>query len=235
MKLRNLFLALAATVATGAMAQRDCSFFFLNQEGQQATRNYYTANGKLTNIFVYQVDQVYNYPSGDEVIASYTFSDATGKPLNSGQIIARCNDGDFAMSMTHLASFSEALDMMNSDVYMMGDLMNYPNVFSDPNNPADDDDFDDGTLRIYQKGNKNNRAEISISDREFVKNESLDTPAGAFYCTKIKYEMEVWTPKGKVEGYGFEWYTPNIGIVRTETYNKQGQLQSYSVLEKLKK
>lgn len=43
---------------------------------------------------------------------------------------------------------------MNADVYMMGDLMNYPNAFSDPMNPGDDDEFDDGTLRLYQKAIK---------------------------------------------------------------------------------
>lgn len=234
MKIRNLFLLLVAFLATTAMAQ-DCTFFFPNQEGQQVTRNCYTADGTLTNILVYRVDQVYDYPSGQEVIANYTFSDAMGKLLNSGQMTARCNDGDFSMSMGHLASFPEAINMMNADVFMMGDLMNYPNTFSDPSDPADNDDFDDGTLRIYQKGNKNNQAEISVFDREFVKNESINTPAGPYYCTKVKYEMNIWTPQGTTKGFGYEWYAPNIGIVRTEQYNDKKVLQSYSVLDKISK
>lgn len=120
-------------VAAGAMAQnQDCAFFFPNQEGEQITRNCYTADGKLTNILVYRVDQAYDYPSGMEVVANYTFTDASGKTLNSGQMVARCNDGNFSMSMGDVATFPTALNMMNADVYMMGDLMNYPNAFSDP-------------------------------------------------------------------------------------------------------
>lgn len=234
MKLKSLFVLGIMFIATRAMAQ-DCSFFFPNQEGEQITRNCYTADGKLSNILVYQVDQIYNYPSGMEALANYTFSNATGTPINSGQMVARCNDGDFSMSMSNVLTFVDALNMMDTDMYIMGDLMEYPNVFSDPDNPGDDDDYDSGTVRLYQKGNKENRAEISISNREYVKNESIDTPAGAFYCTKVSFDINIWTPKGKIEGYGYEWYAPNIGIVRSEQYNKQKQLQSYSVLEKIKK
>ena len=210
MKIRNLMVAATLLVTAGAMAQnQDCAFFFPNQEGEQITRNCYTADGKLTNILVYRVDQAYEYPSGMEVVANYTFADAAGKTLNSGQMVARCSDGNFSMSMGDVATFPTALNMMNADVYMMGDLMNYPDAFSNPMNPGDDDEFDDGTLRLYQKGNKNNRAEIS--------------------------EMNIWTPKETIKGYGYEWYAPNIGIVRSEQYNNKKELQSYSVLERIKK
>lgn len=235
MKLRNVFLMTTLFVATGAMAQQDCAFFFPNQQGEQITRNCYDAKGNLTNVLVYEVNQTYDYPSGPEVVASYTFSNAMGKTLTSGQMVARCTDGDFAMSMTDVTTFPLAMNMMTADVYMMGDLMNYPNTFSSSSDPADESDYDDGTVRLYQKGNKSNRAEISIFDRQFVSNESVNTPAGAFYCTKIKYDINIWTPQGSIKGYGYEWYAPNIGIVRSEQYNNKKELQSYSVLNKIKK
>ena len=115
-------VAATLLVTAGAMAQnQDCAFFFPNQEGEQITRNCYTADGKLTNILVYRVDQAYEYPSGMEVVANYTFADAAGKTLNSGQMVARCSDGNFSMSMGDVATFPTALNMMNADVYMMGD------------------------------------------------------------------------------------------------------------------
>ena len=185
MKLKNLLLMGVMLIATSAVAQENCTFFFPNQEGQQVTRNCYTANGKLSSILVYRVDQVYDYPSGTEAIASYTFSNAAGKLINSGQMVARCNDGDFSMSMNGAATFPAAMDMMNTDVYMIGDLMNYPDAMSDPTDPDDDNEFDDATIRLYQKGNKNNRAEITLSDRRFVATESVDTPAGPFTVRKL--------------------------------------------------
>lgn len=237
MKLKSLLLSGVMLAMTGvnAIAQESCAFFFPNQEGEQLTRNSYTADGKLMNILVYRVDQVYNYPSGMEVIASYTFSNATGKALNSGQMLARCSDGNFSMSMSGAMPFPVAMDMLNADVYMMGDLMNYPNAMSNPMSPGDDGEYEDATIRLYEKGNKDNRAEVTLSDREFVATESVDTPAGPYYCTKVKYDIDIWTPKGKIEGYGYEWYAPNIGIVRSEHYNKNNVLQSYSELSKIQK
>ena len=180
MKIRNLMVATTLFVAAGAMAQnQDCAFFFPNQEGEQITRNCYTADGKLTNILVYRVDQAYDYPSGMEVVANYTFTDASGKTLNSGQMVARCNDGNFSMSMGDVATFPTALNMMNADVYMMGDLMNYPNAFSDPMNQGDDDEFDDGTLRLrpgiccYRNGKHSSRSILLYQSK--VRNEYLDS------------------------------------------------------------
>lgn len=47
--------------------------------------------------------------------------------------------------------------------------------------------------------------------------------------------MNIWTTQETIKGYGYEWYAPNIGIVRSEQYNNKKELQSYSVLERIKK
>ena len=55
-----------------------------------------------------------------------------------------------------------------------------------------------------------------------------------FDCTKVKFKIKSRSPKETIEGYGYEWYAPNIGVVRTEQYNNNNVLQSYSVLEEVK-
>ena len=76
----------------------------------------------------------------------------------------------------------------------------------------------------------------AIKDREFIKTESITTPAGTFDCAKVKYNIATRSPKSKetITGYGYEWYSPNVGLVRTEQYDKNNVLQSYTVLEELK-
>ena len=77
---------------------------------------------------------------------------------------------------------------------------------------------------------------MAIKDREFIKTESITTPAGTFDCAKVKYNIATRSPKSKetITGYGYEWYSPNVGLVRTEQYDKNNVLQSYTVLEELK-
>ncbi len=234
MKIKNLFvMGMLALGAETAMAQ-ECNFYFANEVGKVLTRTGYKADGTISSTLIYRVDNVYDYPSGMEVDAHFSYSKPNGKVLNSGQMVARCNDGNFTMSMNHILTFPDALTMKNAEIYVMGDLMSYPDTFSDIDDPASAAQYSDGTVRIYDKKNKDNKAEISVTDREFVTNEDVTTPAGVFHATKVKYRMKIWTPKSTIEGYGYEWYAPNVGIVRTEEYNDNDQVQSYSVLTSIK-
>ena len=90
--------------------------------------------------------------------------------------------------------------------------------------------FDEATVKIYDKKNRKNRKDMAIKDREFIKTESITTPAGTFDCAKVKYNIATRSPKSKetITGYG------NVGLVRTEQYDKNNVLQSYTVLEELK-
>ena len=113
--------------------------------------------------------------------------------------------------------------------------INYPNPYAanfDKNNVY----FDEASVKIYDKKNRKNRKDMAIKDREFIKTESITTPAGTFDCAKVKYNIATRSPKSKetITGYGYEWYSPNVGLVRTEQYDKNNVLQSYTVLEELK-
>lgn len=232
MKFKILSITLISLFSVSVMGQ-DCTFFFPQTKGAQLVRKGYTAKGNLQNVTTYTVDEVDNLPSGMEVEADYVYTDAVGKVLSKGDIEVSCQNGEFFMDMKDLASFSTAVSAANDDIAVAGDFMNYPDAFS---NSFDGDNqyFDDASIKVYEKKNKKNRANISVYDREFVTTENVTTPAGTFNCAKIKYNVDVNTPQNKYSGYGYEWYAPNVGIVRTEQYDKNKVLQSYSVLEVVK-
>jgi len=232
MKIKNLFLLVAAIYATHTLAQ-DCTFYFPMDKGQQVVRNCYDAQGTLTNVFTITVENSYDYPSGYEVIADYTYSDASNQTLTSGQMVACCDDENFYLDMKNRIPFTNALNMMDADVLLVSNLMPYPNAFTgtDPFDPDNNVGFTEGDISIYQKHNKDNRARISIRNRQYEKDEEITTPAGTFHCTKVKFDIDLWTPQGKTEGYGYEWYSPKVGVVHSEQYDKNKVLQSYSVLE----
>ena len=94
--------------------------------------------------------------------------------------------------------------------------------------------FDDATIQIYSKKDRKDRKNVSIYDREYVTTEQVATPAGTFDCTKVKYKIKSRSPKETIEGYGYEWYAPNVGVVKNEQYNNNNQLQYYTVLEVVK-
>lgn len=233
MKSKVLYVALVSLFATGAMAQ-DCTFFFPQTEGAQLVRKGYDAKGNLQNVMTYKVSEVENSVNGMEVEADYVYTDASGNVLSKGDMDASCRDGEFFMDMKDLVSFPTAVSTMNAAVDVSGDFMNYPDAFAGSFGDGSEQYFDDANIKIYDKKNKKNRANVSVYDREYVTTENVMTPAGTFNCAKVKYNVDVRTPKNNYSGYGYEWYAPNVGIVRTEQFDKNGVLQSYSVLEEVK-
>ena len=73
---------------------------------------------------------------------------------------------------------------------------------------------------------------IYVTDRAVEARESLTTSAGTFDCIKIT-QKETTKMIVKIQATSKEWYAENIGMVRSESYNKKGKLTGYSVLTKI--
>ncbi|RHJ84816.1 hypothetical protein [Parabacteroides sp. AM08-6] len=233
MKSKVLLASLALLFTAGAMAQ-DCTFFFPQTQGAQLVKKGYDGKGNLIGVMTYTVDEVGNTPTGIEVEADYIFTNKAGTVIDKGDLDAYCQNGEFFMDMKEVLSNPSFVSDMQSDIAVVDDVINYPSVANSPSGDGQGMYFDDALIRIYSKKNKKDRKNISIYDREYVTTEQVQTPAGTFDCTKVKYKIKSRSPKETIEGYGYEWYAPNIGVVRNEQYNNNNQLQYYTVLEEVK-
>ena len=231
MKSKVLVLALASMLAGGAMAQ-DCTFFFPTTKGTQLVKKSYDGKGNLSGVMTYVVDEVENNQSGLEVDAAYVFTNNSGTVIDKGELEAFCQDGEFFMDMKEVLTNPSFVSTTNTALAATDAVINYPSVSKGAS--SGDVYFDDAVINIYSKKNRKDRKNISIYDREYVTTEEVTTPAGTFDCTKVKFKIKSRSPKETIEGYGYEWYAPNIGVVRTEQYNNNNVLQSYSVLEEVK-
>lgn len=73
-----------------------------------------------------------------------------------------------------------------------------------------------------------------ITFRKSEANKSTTTPAGTFDCFKISYDSEIKAGL-KMTVKGVEWVAKNIGVVRSESYDKNGKLTGYTVMSALVK
>lgn len=234
MKSKVIMGALALLFSAAAMAQ-DCTFYFPQTQGTQLVKKGYDAKGNLQSVMTYTVDEVGGTASGLEVEADYVFSDPSGMVYDKGDIEAFCQNGEFFIEMKEMLSNPTFVTSVQSDLAATESLINYPNVLNDPSNSSSDAYFDDATVQIYSKKDRKDRKSISISDREYIKTEQITTPAGTFDCTKVKYKIKSRSPKETITGYGYEWYAPNVGVVKNEQYGNNDQLQYYTILETIKK
>jgi hypothetical protein len=74
---------------------------------------------------------------------------------------------------------------------------------------------------------------VSITNRKVEAVESLTTPAGTFECYKISYDIAT-KMMISVKMKGIEWYAKGVGLVKSETYGKDGKLQGSTLLTGLK-
>ena len=71
--------------------------------------------------------------------------------------------------------------------------------------------------------------DIRVKDRKVMAEESISSDAGTFDAFKVSSITEI-KMMGTREMKNVEWIAKNVGMVRSETYDKNGKLKYYSVL-----
>lgn len=95
------------------------------------------------------------------------------------------------------------------------------------------------TLKMKIEGSGANMMSsvVVIKDRKVIGQETVTTPAGTFDCYKITYNTEVSMKTigmNRTTSYpGVHWFARNVGMVKSESYNQKGNLDSYMLLTKL--
>ena len=77
------------------------------------------------------------------------------------------------------------------------------------------------------------RTEISITGHECLAIEDVTVPAGTFKCHKLTQTSTATAMRKTVTTKTLTWYTPGIGMVKSETYNDKDKLQNSSVLQSI--
>jgi len=85
-------------------------------------------------------------------------------------------------------------------------------------------------MEMYNKGTLFVTITFDEVNRKVINKESITTPAGTWDCWKITYDMKFKASTAPLNiGIPFnmlvtEWFCPGFGIVKSETYTKNGKL-----------
>ena len=139
-------------------------------------------------------------------------------------IEASCEDGIIKMDMDRF--FTEETMQAFKDMDMSIETTN----LEIPSDLAVGKVLNDASLKM--SGSMPFKMEVNIVDRKVVAKESIKTSAGTFECYKITYTIKTKTIMS-METKGADWIAENVGMVRSENYNKNGKLKGYSLLTKM--
>ncbi len=104
-----------------------------------------------------------------------------------------------------------------------------------PSNPKPGDVLPDANVEMAMKlGFINMKMSANVTNRKVEAIEDITVKAGTFKGYKFSSEVNSVVMGIKVNSKNTDWYAKGVGIVKTESYDKNGKLQSYMELIELK-
>lgn len=233
--MKKLFIcfALAGMTASAAFAQGDCMAFFPNVQGATLVNKTYDAQDNLLNTTVYRVNNAYDYVNGSTVEIGVTIANDQDVVIDRGSMDARCTDGNFYLRMGNMSLSPETMQALGNNTGLVGNFLDYPNTFDSTYPFAGTLQTTEGEYTIKSKNDEVDDVRVRIYNRQHDGSDIIVTPAGNFNASKVTFMFDC-TKGGVTKTHrAVEWYAPGAGIVRSETYDNDGNLENYTVLTTL--
>lgn len=185
----------------------------------------FDGKGTKTHHTTTTIDDVHT--EGSTVLADYTTTFGDDRKFKATY---RCEGDRIFMNLRSLfdspALKNSALEIEVKDAYI-----------SYPWNMKQGDVLDDATFEIItrQEGKEFMKMSTLIKDRQVESLESVTTAAGTWQCLKLKeIHLNTTTMQGRKvsgkEAKTIQWFSPEVGLVKTESYDEKGVLNGRSEL-----
>jgi len=222
MKKILFFLGLAAGL-TPALAQDCAATYGLLKEG---TRLEYTSFNKKGEAYM-TIKQVCKKVESrkDTLVAvmDATTFNQKGEAGMARSYSLKCLAGIIYMSMQSVLPAQQGSESQSSGMEMEieGGDMAYPADMK-PGQTLPDAEM---TAKMSTGGLQLMKMRYKIINRKVESAEKLTTKAGTFDCMKVSYDLEM-NLLGKKTYHSALWLAKNVGMVKTESYDKKGALES---------
>ncbi len=227
--LRLSIVAVFVFILTTAFSQ-ECTVYFPLDEGTEVEMTNYDKMGKVESTYTQKIEKKEVDGDNLDITILQKIYDDKGEFLHEGRFGMRCEDGNFYVDMRsfldeEMMSAYEGMELQvdSKDMAIPSDLtvgMSLPDA--------------NISIAISNQGFKIMTLTVDITERKVEAQEDVTTPAGTFNCYKMTYHIS--TKAGiRISGNATEWLAKDVGMVKSENYNKKGKLQSYTLLTGLKK
>ena len=224
-KLTILLFTGVFLLGTANLFSQECVFYSPVEKGTVVKYSNYDKKDKLTGTSTQTVIDNYVEEGVQTVKLRNEYQDVEMDSAFVSELEMKCKDGRYYVDME--SYIGESMLTPYSDMETTFEVEN----MTIPAELKAGDVLDNGrvTVTISNNGMKIMTISVNISNRKVEAKEDITTPAGTFECYKISYDIStkmIITIKAST----VEWYAKNIGVIRSESYNKKGKLTGYTVL-----
>ncbi|HMQ85917.1 MAG TPA: hypothetical protein PKA00_23610, partial [Saprospiraceae bacterium] len=209
-----------------ASAQTACSNYYPLKEGAKLGYTYYNDKGKVESSSLTEVKTVKQTDDGGmEAQVMVTIMDKKGEEQMKGEYLILCDGEQLYMDVTSMLNPALKTSFQNLEVTVDGDALVIPTSMSVGQQLPDAS----SNIKAGSSGISILNMTIQITDRQVLDRAVIQTAAGSFDCFKLTQTTSVNMVFVK-SFQTLEYYAQGIGVVRSETYDKKGNLESYMEL-----
>lgn len=213
-------------------AQDNCSKYYPMVEGSSFEYTNYDKKGKIDGVTNYTVSAVSSQGAATQATLDIKMSDKKGKELFTSNYSFTCENNMVKIDYQSLfpAQMMTQYDEMGVEMNITGTDIELPN------NLIVGKDLPDAnvTVKMNMSGIK---MEVSVdqTNRKVLNKESVTTAAGTFDCMVLTETTTSKTMGVNLELNSKMWLAEGVGMVKQETYKKNGSLMSKTELSKYSK
>lgn len=227
--MKKLFLISAIIVIVTSLNAQET--FFPTKEGMVLTYKSFDKKDKLSGIMRYTIEKV--NINGNNIDITYLCEslDNKEKLVFKEEITVHQKDDIFYIDMGNFlnkAAFQQD-GTIPAEVEVKGNNMEIPL------NPIPGQTLPDANIEMAMKmGFVNMKMSADITNRKVEAIEDISVSGGTFKCYKFSSDVNTVAMGIKVQAKSVEWYAKGIGTVKTESYDKKGNLSGRMELVEVK-
>jgi uncharacterized protein DUF3108 len=227
-----LLFAVTALMSSLAISQTCTSYYFM-KANSTVEQSHFDDKGKLSLTTEYKVGDVKSVDNGAEAAVMQKLIDKKGKILSEGTAKIKCDGNNLFIDMK--MSMPAGPVAPNGDVSARSKEAYMPY----PKNMKAGDKLENAQFSMtIDQGSILQSVELFIRNRQAEAEESITTPAGTWKCVKINFDMEMVSRAAgipiRMRTKGTEWYAPGFGVVKTQSFNKNGKLAGTTEITSIK-
>ncbi len=226
--MRKIFALFLIIAIGGLVKAQNCAFYYPMKEGAKLSYTNYDKKNKITGTSTQEITEIStasNSTAAEVIIKSFDKKDV---PVTESTMTVKCIDGVFFVSMERFLTSESIAAYQDMDVEIESDELMFPD------NLDVGGTLPDGRVEMSVKNNSIPIMDmtVTVSNRKVEAKEKITTPAGTFDCVKISYDITtdmVVTIRVKAA----EWICEDVGMIKSETYNRNDVLIGSTVLTEL--
>jgi hypothetical protein len=225
--MKNLSL-IPAFFILSLYTQAQCNDFYGIKEGSSWTYENFNAKGKSVGKNEQKVTAYNGSSNGYTATIHTVMYNDKGKKLTEADLDVRCEGGTFIMDMRKFIPHEQQKAFESYELKFEAENLELPSRLS----PGQT--LKNGSVTMTAIGSPMPmKISVHITDRKVEGKETITTPAGTFECWKISSKSNTQMQMGINMNLNFssvEWISEKTGMVKSESYDKNGNLTSYTVL-----